>query len=231
MRFNKLDVPHQWKEQFTKYPHGYSIFEAMSKWVKQVNDMITNINQWNEYLSNFTSTFGEVPPQMVELQREMEALLSSVNSDLTTITGEVTGLADTLSSHLNDYATEIGDVETLTTASKQVVGAINDINAAKADKQQEAWITPTLLNDATGTIKYRKNEFGVIEFKGNLNAPISHALTVANGYQSGNNIRVLVAEETSFSVQSFVVSSDGRIVITSTALGKLLSFNGVSYAI
>ena len=105
MRFNKLDVPYQWKEQFTKYPHGYSIFEAISKWVKQVNDMITNINQWNEYLGGFTSTFGEVPPQMAELQREMEALLSSVNSDVTNIMGEVTGLADTLLSHLNNYAT------------------------------------------------------------------------------------------------------------------------------
>ena len=25
-RFNKLDVPHQWKDEFTKYPHGYTLF-------------------------------------------------------------------------------------------------------------------------------------------------------------------------------------------------------------
>lgn len=104
-KFNKLDVPHQWKDEFTKYPHGYSIFGAISKWVKQVNDMITNINQWNEYLGGFTSTFGEVPPQMEELKQEMAVLLNSVNSDLTTITDEVTALANTLLSHLTDYAT------------------------------------------------------------------------------------------------------------------------------
>lgn len=102
-KFNKLDVPHQWKDEFTKYPHGYSIFEAMSKWVKQVNDMITNINQWNEYLAGFTSTFGELPQQMVELRQEMEVLLSNVNSDLTNITDEVAGLADTLLTHLTNY--------------------------------------------------------------------------------------------------------------------------------
>lgn len=105
MRFNKLDVPYQWKEEFTKYPHGLSIFEALSKWVARVNSMVTNINQWNEYLGGFTSTFGEVPQQMVELKQEMTVLVDSVNSDLTTITDEITGLADTLLSHLNDYAT------------------------------------------------------------------------------------------------------------------------------
>ena len=103
-RFNKLDIPHQWKDEFTKYPHGYSIFEAISKWVDLVNRMITNINAWNEYLGGFTSTFGEVPQQMVELRQEMMVLLDNVNSDLTTIINEVNGLADTLLTHLTDYA-------------------------------------------------------------------------------------------------------------------------------
>ncbi|NLN40982.1 MAG: hypothetical protein GX160_03160 [Clostridiales bacterium] len=44
MKFNELDVPIQWKDEFTKYPHGYSIFEALCKWVTQVNDMVTCIN-------------------------------------------------------------------------------------------------------------------------------------------------------------------------------------------
>ena len=103
-RFNKLDIPHQWKDEFTKYPHGYSIFESISKWVKLVNTLITNINQWNEYLAGFTSTFGEVPQQMVELRQEMSELINSVNSELTTITDEVTGLGNTLLSHLANYA-------------------------------------------------------------------------------------------------------------------------------
>ena len=106
-RFNKLDVPYQWKDEFTKYPHGYSIFQALSKWVDQVNRMITTINEWNEYLEGFTSTFGEVPQQMAELRQEMTGLLESINSDLTTITDEVNGLADTLLLHLNDYASQI----------------------------------------------------------------------------------------------------------------------------
>ena len=40
--------------------------------------------------------------------------------------------------------------------------------AGKADKKQEDWIEPTLLNGATGSLKYRKNSLGKLEFKGTL---------------------------------------------------------------
>ena len=40
--------------------------------------------------------------------------------------------------------------------------------AGKADKKQEDWITPTLLNGATGDIQFRKNQFGRVEFRGKV---------------------------------------------------------------
>lgn len=36
----------------------------------------------------------------------------------------------------------------------------------KANKKQEDWITPALSNGATGTIQYRKNSLGNLEFRG-----------------------------------------------------------------
>ena len=44
MKFNYIDIPHQWKDEFTKYPHGYTIFEALCKWTKQVDEMVDNVN-------------------------------------------------------------------------------------------------------------------------------------------------------------------------------------------
>ena len=38
----------------------------------------------------------------------------------------------------------------------------------KANKQQEAWMTPTLLNGFTGEIRYRINEFNNLEIIGSL---------------------------------------------------------------
>ena len=70
MKFNKLDVPYQWKDEFTKYPHGYTIFEALCSWTKQVDKMVDNINDWNDYLDNFVENFE------FELQEEVKATIT-----------------------------------------------------------------------------------------------------------------------------------------------------------
>ena len=74
-KFNKLDVPHQWKDEFTKYPHGYTIFEALCKWVKQVDNMVDNINNWNDYLDNFVENFE------FELQEEVQSTIERWQSE------------------------------------------------------------------------------------------------------------------------------------------------------
>lgn len=70
MKFNKLDVPYQWKDEFTKYPHGYTIFEALCSWTKQVDKMVDNINDWNDYLDNFVEKFDS------ELQEEVQSTIT-----------------------------------------------------------------------------------------------------------------------------------------------------------
>ena len=75
VKFNKLDVPLQWKDEFTKYPHGYTIFEALCKWVKQVDNMVDNINNWNAYLDNFVKNFE------FELQEEVQSTVERWQSE------------------------------------------------------------------------------------------------------------------------------------------------------
>ena len=41
----------------------------------------------------------------------------------------------------------------------------------KANKVQEAWITPTLLNGFTGDVRYRKTETGMLQIVGKLESP------------------------------------------------------------
>lgn len=61
--------------------------------------------------------------------------------------------------------------ENLAQASKMLPYLLSAIRA-KADKAQEAWITPTLLNGAINVVArpfaYRKNQFNRLEFKGAL---------------------------------------------------------------
>ena len=87
-KFNYIDVPHQWKEEFTKYPHGYTIFEALCSWTKQVDSMVDNQNTWNDYLDNFVEHFKfdmqEEVKQTLETWQANGQLDDIINSALTT---------------------------------------------------------------------------------------------------------------------------------------------------
>lgn len=98
-KFNKLDIPHQWKDEFTKYPHGYTIFEALCKWVKQVDNMVDNQNNWNDYLDNFVENFE------FELQEEVQSTIERWQSEglLDDIIGNV------LNTEINNVMAQLED--------------------------------------------------------------------------------------------------------------------------
>lgn len=68
--FHHLNVPNQWQHYWSKYPEGYTILEALLNWVKQVDDMVDNVNDWNTYLDKFVEQFDK------ELQSEVTTILS-----------------------------------------------------------------------------------------------------------------------------------------------------------
>ena len=64
--------------------------------------------------------------------------------------------------------------------------------ASKADKKQEDWITPTLLNGATGDIQFRKNQFGRVEFIGKITGSQgSEVFVLPIGYRPLKTFRTL----------------------------------------
>ena len=103
MKFNYIDIPHQWKDEFTKYPHGYTIFEALCKWTKQVDDMVDNQNNWIDYLDNFVENFE------FELQEEVQSTIERWQSEglLDDIIGSV------LTTELDDVKTQLEDLKVL----------------------------------------------------------------------------------------------------------------------
>ena len=74
-KFKHLDVPRQWTETFTKYPHGLTIFEALVSWTSQVDKMVDNINDWNDYLDGFVDNFE------FELQEEVQSTITKWQND------------------------------------------------------------------------------------------------------------------------------------------------------
>lgn len=55
--YNHLNIPDQWNEYFSKYPNGYTILEAVINWAGQVNDMVDTLNNTEDYVNNFMTTF------------------------------------------------------------------------------------------------------------------------------------------------------------------------------
>ena len=104
----------------------------------------------------------------------------------------------------------------------------------KADKKQEEWITPTLLNGATGTLQYRKNNFGRVEFKGDVihvNAGNFPFLNLPNGYEMSSHGRIPVMSNDSISgsITTIVGSSRATLYLSSILKNKVVSLNGVTF--
>lgn len=82
----------------------------------------------------------------------------------------------------------------------------------KANKKQEDWITPTLLNGSTGTIHFRKNEFGRVEFRGVATHKDGTLLMILpTGYRPLVNMSVLGSVDGSVPLKRIQIYSNGNI--------------------
>lgn len=56
----QLSVPYQWQEEYTKYPGGLTVFEAICDWVTKVNLMVDHLNLTQTQIDKlFTDTLPE----------------------------------------------------------------------------------------------------------------------------------------------------------------------------
>ena len=107
-------------------------------------------------------------------------------------------------------------------------GTVNLFNAKyvmeelskKANKQQEEWISPTLLNGATGTIKYRKNELGNTEISGRLTVVASGiVLQLPAGYRISDSRIFIVSDNLPSAANSFklYITNQGHMSINASS--------------
>lgn len=130
MEYNQLEIPQQWKEYWTKYPHGYTIIEAITSWVNEVNPIIDRMNYWEEYLQSYVEEFD------TELQSKVEATLAEWQSSgflevvinaalatrMDTLEGEFATQAGELDTLQTDFATLQGDFQTVETGFNGISG-------------------------------------------------------------------------------------------------------------
>lgn len=109
--------------------------------------------------------------------------------------------------------------------------------SAKADKAQEEWITPTLLNGATQVSGYpvgiMKDSMGFVHFKGRINIPSLNTIIfkLPAGYRliTDAYMHFSIASNNAFG-QLWVGNniSDNMVVVSTGAITNI-SLNGISF--
>lgn len=112
-QFNPLNVPEHWERYWTKYPQGMTILESLFEWVSQVDEMSTNVNDWNVYLKDFVDKFDDnLKQEVTELLREWQldgTLEIIINEALQTQIDDVQLIAERNIERLSNVSLDITD--------------------------------------------------------------------------------------------------------------------------
>lgn len=125
-RFEDLERPTHWNESFSKYPHGFTIYEALSKWLKRLDDLTDNINNWNDYLDDFVKSFD------TELQDNIEKTLTEWQQDGTldiVIDQALQTQIDTVESQLAENTSKVENIYSVLQFGAKGDGVTDDTNA------------------------------------------------------------------------------------------------------
>ena len=101
--------------------------------------------------------------------------------------------------------------------------------ASKADKKQEEWITATLINGATGTVQYRKNEFGMVQIQGSVSIPNSalQPFLLPIGYRPRVTFSNAVTTRNNNNVYRFTMGTSGSSFLNTANI--VVDLTGVNF--
>ena len=178
-----------------------------------------------------TAEQGRVSAEALRVTAEnnRQAALDAKVPKTTTINGKA------LSANVSVTAADVPNTPAGGIAATNVQAAINELDTEKANKVQEAWKTPTLLNGATaGTVtpQYYKTSTGVVRFRGNVKV-LNNALpfiAMPVGYRPPDLTTVFSAWQ--FTVNNFtrVLISDGvNLTAINMTNGNIISLDQISY--
>ncbi len=112
----------------------------------------------------------------VTAENNRQATIDAKVPKTTTVNGKA------LSANISLTATDVPNTPAGGIVATTVQEAVNELDTEKANKAQEEWITPSLVNGATHSgrpLQYRLNDIGQLEFRGELSsAPSVLATTI-----------------------------------------------------
>ena len=121
----------------------------------------------------------------------------------------------------------LGNVDNTSDANKPVSTAVQTALNLKANKVQEEWITPTLLNGFTGKLMYRINQFNNLEIIGSLSYPSNLGTNTLHSFQLPmSHVPTWFNPSADFSDLRFKFTLNTDFTENVMARGTLSGFNG-----
>ena len=147
MKFEKIIIPPGWKDSFTKYPNGRTIFKALSNTITTVNEGIEEVNHKvnqgllsidqaetiirNEITESFNTLKLQLKSEIDELSNDIIADFALLQSQVLTLIAGKANAADVytksqVDAQLNDIEQDITDLQN---RSIKQYGARRTLNA------------------------------------------------------------------------------------------------------
>jgi hypothetical protein len=108
---------------------------------------------------------------------------------------------------------------------------ISVLESKKAEKDNPAWITATLINGATGSLQYKKLTDGLVVFRGLPKAVVNGTIAkLPIGYRPASNLQIgVLSSNTSNTVQCWVqIGSNGDVTVSNFGT-EWISLSGIVY--
>ena len=194
-KFTHLHVPETWKHYWTKYPEGYTILESLLSWVSQVDSMVTNINDWNEYLYEFVEKYDK------RLQTVVVAILNEMldNGDLADVINnevfnmkanqeDLEELDSRITSQLNETETHINSIEINVKYPPYPLEGVKDDNKENAQPKLQAMLD-YLNAQGGGTLFFPKGTYLIENINAEYGLKVYRRIKLKGAGMSNTTIR------------------------------------------
>ena len=148
-----------------------NVFQGWEQIEADLNELNLTIAQAESDLNDILANADDATANINAKNTQVNTLASDFTTDVATKQADVTSKYNAFDTSVTQAGQTIDEILELTADVQQIGVELNE----KANKKQEDWITPTLLNGATAyrPIAYMKDQFGFVHFKGAfINPPL-----------------------------------------------------------
>lgn len=210
-----------------------------------LSDFEQALSDYKDSLPQADSVRAEIDEILNQFSVDSQAKLSLINeaeaqrasAESSRVSAESERIQAELERKANEESRELAEIERKNAEEQRKIDHANRSAelAGKANKKQEDWITPTLLNGWTDfggvyeSVGYMKDEFGFVHIRGMIKGGTvgQNAFMLPEGYKPlKSQYHMCISADI---VRTLNVQANGGVLIASAASNAWVTLNGISF--